>query len=237
MVWQSALVYLPKMHPDNTAVITAGVGGLIAAIQMFLSHLKWVKWTLLIISASVVSLGTYSALEGIPVVVTISHAQKAQLGSPYPYKPLMDPIVYQGLYENGFVIWADGRFFEMSLDHQYWASCLDSFPASEPRWFARATLQKEFPQCGDRLPVAGLAKAMKGPQKQFYTWLGCLQAENTASTTRGVLVQQFSNGWVVEGVLNPPQSQYRTRVVLINGDGWSSQLIDNSGRFDAYTPR
>jgi hypothetical protein len=224
------------MHLDSTAIITAGVGGMVAAIQMFLQNRTWVKWTLLIASVAFVCLGTYNALHGTPVVVTVSDAQKGQLGEPYPHKPLIDPMAYQGLYDNGFVLWVDGRFFELSLDHQYWASFLDSFPASEPRWFTRATLQKDFPQCGDRLPIGGLAKAMKGPQKHFYAWLGCLQGENTASTTSGVVLQQFSNGWVIEGVLNPPQSPYRTRILLINGDGWSSQPMDNTGHFVVNTP-
>ncbi len=214
-------------------IISLAVAGILWGADM-LTPDRWRKrvgWPVLIASILVGSLGTYMYVSGPPIVVRITSAQRAALGTPYPYKPLIDPTSYQGLYENGFVLWIDGRFFELSLDRQYWTSFVDSFPASEARWFTRTTLRKDFPQCGDRLPIGGLAKAMRGAQKQYYAWLGCLQAENSSSTTTGVTIQQFSNGYVIEGVLNPPQSTYRNRIVLLNGGRWESEFMDSNGTF------
>ena len=80
---------------------------------------KWIGWALIAVSGFVASLGTYSYLTGPTVIVTISPKQRTELGSPRPYKPLVDESVYQGLYENGLVLWVDGRFFELGLDGQY----------------------------------------------------------------------------------------------------------------------
>lgn len=79
------------------------------------------------VSSFVISIAAGGVLAGVQIVVTISAKQKSELGRPYLYKPLVDPIVYQGLYENGFVLWVDGRFFELGLDRQYWASFVDHF--------------------------------------------------------------------------------------------------------------
>ena len=81
-----------------------------------------------------------------------------------------------------------------------------------------------------------MAKAMLGPQKQYYAWLGCLQGNNTASIGMNVKVQQFANGYVIEGILNPPQSMYRNRIILINGGRWEQEFIDKSGKFVSTTP-
>lgn len=77
---------------------------------------------------------------------------------------------------------------------------------------------------------------MLGPQKQYYEWLGCLQGDNTASLGTNVIMQRFANGYVIEGILNPPQSSYRNRIVLINGGRWEREFMDKSGKFSLITP-
>ena len=220
------------------SIISATVGGILAAIQMLARGRwsEWIGWLLLVVSSVMASLGTYCYFAGPKVVVTISADQRAELGRPYAYEALVDQDVYQGLYENGFVLWVDGRFFELGLDGRYWASFPDPVPTNDPRWFARSTLRAAFPQCGDRLPIGGVAKAMLGPQKQYYTWLGCLQGSNTASVGRKVTAQRFANGYVIEGILNPPQSSYRNRIVLINDGRWEQERMDMSGTFYPMNP-
>jgi len=160
------------------------------------------------------------------------------LGLPEPAEPITDKEVYQGLYEKGFVIWISARFFVLGSDNTYWHSFRDYYPTNDPQWFTRSSLRSRFQQCGDdRLPIGGLAKAMSGPQKQYYAWLGCLKSPNSASiTSEGVVVQKFQNGYVIEGVLDPPQSAYRQRIVLLNDSGWTSELIDKGGQYSVPAP-
>jgi hypothetical protein len=223
---------------EPSAIVPLIIGVLIAGIQMVVHNRleKWIGYSLIAISALLASLGTYRYFTGPTLVVSLSGKQKTDLGRPYTYKPLVDQSVYQGLYENGFVLWIDGRFFELYPEHQHWQLFPDAFPTSDPRWFNRSTLRTAFPRCGERLPIGGLAKSMLGPEKQYYAWLGCLQSETSASITQDVKLQQFSNGWVAEGILNPPQSSYRNRIVLYSDGRWESELMDARGKFTEISP-
>jgi len=71
---------------------------------------------------------------------------------------------------------------------------------------------------------------MLGRQKQYYAWIGCLQAANAVSYIDNVTLQRFERGYVIEGVLNPPQSRYRKRIVLLDGGGWKFENMDDSGK-------
>jgi hypothetical protein len=214
--------------------LALAAGLLVGALQM-LTLKRWrrpLAFALICLSVAAVAWGAWGLLSVPKVVVALTGRHSGELGSPYPYRRPCYEWSYQGLSENGFVIWTDCRFFELGLDHQYWHSFADPFPTNDLQWFTRATLRARFPECGDRLPCCGLAKAMiEGPEKQFYSWLGCLQAENASSFAAGVLLQRFQNGYVIEGVLDPPQSRYRRRFVLLNDAGWESESVDDHGQY------
>jgi len=182
-------------------------------------------------SAVAVVFGVGGVLHRPVVVVAVSAGQLRDLGSPHSYRKPSYRWAYQGLFEKGFVIWVDDRFFELSLDRQYWHSFADPFPTNDPKWFTASSLRAYFPSCGSRLPIGGLAKAMLGEQKQYFAWLGCLQAENSSSQTDGVVAQRFDNGYVIEGVLDPPQSSHRKRFILLDDSAWESESIDDTGKY------
>jgi hypothetical protein len=216
------------MQPlDWSWYLATAIGLAIACLPLLFPKLgEKIGWLFAISAAVFLAIGIHDRLR-YRIVVTLSPETKKELGFSYPFHESGNANVYQGEYENAFVIWIDGRFFQLGSDGQQWITMVEPIPTSDPKWFTRKFLKAKFPQCGQRIPLAGVAKALLGSQKYYWGWIGCPQTENSQSTVSDVKLQQFENGWVLEGIAIPPQSQYRNRVILISGTNhWIKEVID-----------